>query len=578
MKVLDWAGGLFRWVGGAVVPMFARPVAPVPLAWFAHVLLVLLLLVAAYVAQNRFGWTVSVKYGPGWFKPFWLSAVGLLVYLLLWAAGVLRDLLAPVQPAAEFPDLDDAWAGVVAALEQSAIPLRDTPLYLVLGDLPGGYEPLFRAVPHGLAVGGGNPSGASLQVFANRDAIYLTVPGATLLGAQAAMSVIELVGVSATDSVNLMASIGLGGSIGLTGSVGLGSVGAGGWLGSVGRGGSVGGAGLLAGSIGGSLGAGGPLDEIRRIIQEAKERGRPLTAAEKERMRQLSDETRAKSPTRKPKDGSRSAEAMNVLQNPPLVDEAEARAEHLSALIASARWPACPVNGVLLTIPATALEKDADAQQWGLVARHDLTALERHLRLRVPVFAVVGGVETLPGGGTFFDKFAPDKATRRLGKGFPLNPDVRPEQAAAAVEQAAEFVLGELLPHSAVKLTRVTGNLPADTAENAELVRFYDAARRRGPHLGRLLSRAVGGGDRPAVFGGCYLAVVPGSNPTEAVFVKELFEKVLTTAKCVAWTPAAYARDSAFRMKALAGNAALAVLVLAVLGLAGYVGYLNFGR
>jgi hypothetical protein len=571
MKILDWAGGLFRWVAGAVAPMFVRPVAPVPLAWFAHGLLVLLLVIGAWVLHNRTGW-ITLRPDVGRFTPYWLPTVVLLVYLLLWAAAVLRDLLAPVQPTEEFPDLDAAWAGVLSALENQGIPLRDTPLYLVLGELPAGFDPLFRAMPHGLSVSGGNPSGASLQVFANRDAIYLTVPGATLLGAQAASAVIELVGVSPTESLNLMASIGIGGSIGLAGfgSLMAGSLAVGE---SMARGGRS-----IAGSIGGSIGMGGQFQEIQQIIQKAREQGRPLTAQEKERMKELSDHSRPKSRRTPTKTAPRGNEPANVLQNPPLIAEAEARMNYLCELVSSARWPASPVNGAILAVPITALDQDSSAQQWGLVARHDLNMLERYLRLHFPVFAVVGGVETLPGGGAFFDKFASDKTHRRLGKGFPLNPDVRLDQIGPAVEQVAEYVLAQLLPNAAMKLTRVTGHLASDTADNADLIRFSDAVRRRASHLGRLLSRAITGTSGKPVFGGCYLSVNLPSNPGEAVFVKELFDKVVGTSKCVAWTPDAYARDSAYRRATLLGNLALVALIILVVGLACYVGYKQFGR
>ena len=191
MSISEMAGGIARWCAGAVVPMFAKPVAPVGLAWLAHVVLAVAVLVFAFLVQRWTGW-VEVKRSPDWFKPYWLVTVALLVYLLLWAAGYLRDTLAPVRPEARYPDLDEAWEGVQSALRAQGISLQTTPLFLVLGEMPGGCEPLFRAMPHGMTVAGGNPSDWSLQIFGNRDAVFLTVPGASLLGAHSLCSVIDL--------------------------------------------------------------------------------------------------------------------------------------------------------------------------------------------------------------------------------------------------------------------------------------------------------------------------------------------------------------------------------------------------
>lgn len=573
MKMLDWAGGVFRWVGGAVAPMFVRPVPPVPLAWFAHALLVLVLLVAAYLVQwYRPDWfdLGNVPDRIGWFKRWWLTAVVLLVYLLAWAAGYLRDMLAPTKPETRYPDLDEAWAGVEAALAAQGVPLRATPVYLVLGEMPAGYEPFFRAIPHGLSVTGGTPADWSVQVFANRDAVFLTLPGASLLGAHTLLSgVVELTGASPTDSLRLVQSIGIGGSI----RAGFGSLA----MGSVRIGGGGGGAGgsLAMGSIGASIGAAlSPNQaEIERIVRKAREEGRKVTDAERERMKEL-----AGSPRGGGAGGGKAAEgAGNVLRNPALLAEAEGRVAHLCDLLAAARWPSPPASGIILAVPAAALEQEADALQMGEVVRHDLGQFERHLRLRVPVFVVVGGLETLAGGDTFFEKFAAGQSHRRLGKGFPLAPSATPEQVTRGVDGTAAWVLGDLLPYSALKLTRVTSHPAADAAENAGLFRFLDGCRRRGAHLGKLLGRGLALPDRVPGFAGCYVTAVLPSNPTEAAFAKELFAKVVGTAGSAAWTPAALDRDAAFRRAGWAANLAAAALVLVVLGLAGYVGVTKFG-
>src|SRR5215510_11834885 len=98
MGMRDMAGGLFRWAAGAVVPMFARPVAPVGLAWFVHVVLVTAIAVGLRYAQLELRVTQVIQKGPPEFRPFWLPALFLLLYALAWSATWLWQLLSPGQP------------------------------------------------------------------------------------------------------------------------------------------------------------------------------------------------------------------------------------------------------------------------------------------------------------------------------------------------------------------------------------------------------------------------------------------------------------------------------------------------
>ena len=182
------------------------------------------------------------------------------------------------------------------------------------------------------------------------------------------------------------------------------------------------------------------------------------------------------------------------MQNARLVAEANARLDHVCGLVAQARWPLCPLNGAVLAVPAVVSDRDDGAQQWGLVAREDLARAEAAFRLRFPVYTLVGGVEMLPGGFTFFERFAAEKGAQRLGKSFPLNPDLQPAAVGQEVEKAARWVFGSLLPYHVFKQTRT--DAPADSRENASLVRFLIELRRRAPRLARLVGRAVGIGAR----------------------------------------------------------------------------------
>lgn len=550
MNILGGANDIFRWALGAVAPMFARPVPPVGLAWFVHLLLVAGAGVGMYFAQLHGGITVNVGKGPAWFRPYWLPALFALAYALLWSAVRLWQLLSPNQPAADFPDIDDAWAEITAALEKAGIGIADTPIYLVFGSLPTGFDPLFRALPHGLAVTAG-ASTAPLQAFANRDGIYVAVPGASLLGYASGGGVVGVF--ESTGGGSVFKSVGVGQSVGVEQSVGA----------------SVG------GSVGSVGGGGGPFQVIQQIIREAREQNRPLTDDEKRRVRELSGTGGGGGEPARAGGGGGKDGGGSVLQDPQVVDEAAARLGHVCGLIAAARWPLCPVNGALVAVPAGVTEKDDIAQQWGLVARQDLAVAGETLKLRFPMYVLVGGVEDLPGGQLFFQRFAADQGGKRLGKGFPFNPVIRPDDVPEKVEAAVGWVFGSLLPYWAYKLTRVDGTAAAaDTRDNAGLVRFLAEVRKRGPHLARLVSRAVvTRGDEVPVFGGCYLSAVLPADPNDAKFAREFFKKVESSQGYVAWADEAFAEDAGYRRLTMLGHVALAVLAAGVLAFAGYVAY-----
>jgi hypothetical protein len=553
MVILEWLGAVFRWLAGAIVPMFVRPVSPVGLAWFVHVLLVAGLLVGAYLLRGPLNIQVNVTRGPEKLQPYWLVILVGLGYALLWAVARFWALLAPNQPTTEFPDLDEAWGKVTETLAKAGIGIADTPLFLVFGQLPHGFDNLFRALPHGLTVAGAPGSGSELQAFANRDGIYLTLPGASLLGVQDRGGLPgytdDGAGGSVYHSIGVNQSIGGGASIGasISGSIG----------------------GSIGGTFGGSVRAAGPLQEIQKIIRKANQEGRELTDAEKARVRALSGAA-PDAPARDPAGGA----VGSVLQNPNLVDEAAARLAHVCGLIAAARWPLCPVNGAILAVPMTAAEKDESAQQWGLVARQDLAVAEMATKLHFPIYVLVGGVEGVSGGQVFFERFAADKGGQRLGKGFPLNPEVQPEAVGGAAETAVGWVFNNLLPYWAFRLMRVEANVAADSRDNAGLVRFLSEVRRRGPYLSRLVSRAVVlYADQIPVFGGCYLTVFLQGEPADAKFAREFFKKVEGSQGSVAWTEEAFAEDAGYRRSTALGYLALGAILLGVLAFGGYVAW-----
>ncbi|HJZ94650.1 MAG TPA: type VI secretion protein IcmF/TssM N-terminal domain-containing protein [Gemmataceae bacterium] len=538
MKILQWIGGLF-------LPMFKRPRVSPGLIWFLHMLLIAAIAVGLWYVGRKIDITDYLGGRLPWMKPFWLSALFLLVYFIIWQAWWVWRLLQPEAAGSDFPDLDEAWGQIVSSLEKAGIGVGDTPVFLVFGRVAGADEAIFQGVPGGLAVTGGSPSGSPVRAFANRDAIFVTCPGASLLGNPATVQH-GPAGGGLDQSIRAGGGgMNLGASIGMDKSIGMGSV-------------------------------GGDIGRVQQLIRAAREQNRSLTDAERAEIRRLSEG----GPAATPQAASRPA---TLMQDPAEVEYRQARLTHLCGLIARTRWPLCPINGAMVYIPVSDCEKEEVAQQIGLIARQDVRTAEDRFRLSFPVYALLGGLEALPGGPEFLAKFAADRKGQRLGKGMPLVPDLPPDAAADQAEKTSLWVFHSLLPFWVFKLFQVerSGEGPAaSTRANAELFQFLNSVRQRGSAAARLVGRLAMPGDAgPPRFGGVYLTANAPELGAGPLFVDEFYRKVINSQPYVAWTDAAFADDARYRRMTKAGYIFLGVVVLAVLALAGYVVYdLTRGR
>lgn len=156
-------------------------------AWIARgALLAVILLCLGWL--NRWpalGLTSRVHAGR--ITNFWLPLFAFCSYALVWLGWLLyRVLSIDIGPVTtEFPDIDRAWSQAVDALERAEIHLEDTPLFLVLGSTADGDEALFQsaAIKAQVKQVPRDPT-EPLHVTANRDAIWVSCPGASVLGQQ----------------------------------------------------------------------------------------------------------------------------------------------------------------------------------------------------------------------------------------------------------------------------------------------------------------------------------------------------------------------------------------------------------
>jgi hypothetical protein len=158
-----------------------------PARWTARtfMLAIVLVILAMINHASWFGITNRIIGNIGAVRDYWLPLFFLCLYAMIWLAWWLyRVLIGDIDPVtSEFPDIDDAWAEALKKMKSEEINPDEVPLFLVLGWPSSSEEAFFRSTgiraqvkqyPH-------DPSNP-LHVTANRHGIWVTCPGASVLG------------------------------------------------------------------------------------------------------------------------------------------------------------------------------------------------------------------------------------------------------------------------------------------------------------------------------------------------------------------------------------------------------------
>jgi IcmF-related N-terminal domain len=186
---------LVCWLWGLAFPMLSEQAGAPEKAnpagrWAARTVLVAFVLLILGLVNNAsriglYNWIPHPLMGK-----IWLPLFGLCLYVLLWLGWWLYRVLSldvGIEES-EFPDIDRAWAQAMEALDRAEIRLDSTPLFLILGWNSGAEESLFQA--------GGIKAKVNqvprddkgeirpLHVTADREGVWLTCPGVSLLGQQ----------------------------------------------------------------------------------------------------------------------------------------------------------------------------------------------------------------------------------------------------------------------------------------------------------------------------------------------------------------------------------------------------------
>jgi IcmF-related N-terminal domain len=450
--------------------------------------------------------------GVAWLYPYWLPLLFLLLCALGAAGWWVWRLLGPEREPEDFPDILEAWHEARAALQQAGISLTDVPLFLVLGRPAAGAEGLFGASRLPFPVRQmPRRAGAPVQVYANEEGIFVTCPGASLLGRLAELLSGAAAATAAPADAPRVASVFDE---------------------------------PPAETAEPADGTAGPAADEALLLPDDGARA-PLAAEE---------------PARAPRP--------ELLKNTQAVERLRARLVYLGKLLARDRRPYCPANGLLVLVPFAAVATEADAAETATLGQLDLTMARAGLGVDCPVFVLVCDLETAPGFGTFLRRLPEERRQRLLGHGLPLVPDVTAAEMAGLVEAGAAW-LGRALARLVYRLLRTEepgGESAWDAArDNAALFRFVSAFEQREKYLARLLARfAVPDVGPRLLYGGCYLAATGTDPQAEQAFVVGAFRLLIENQNHVAWTPAALAEEASHRTWTTYGYLGIAAVTVAV--------------
>jgi hypothetical protein len=534
--LLAFFGGILsglRALVGLVLPVFAEAADFRNWPGWLKVLVGLLLTAGlAYLAFHVQKWTGL----DGWlgdvdrdFKPYFLASLVLLVVLFSWLLYGLWTMLARDEGAAEFPDIEAAWAQATRRLAAAGLGPADAPLYLVLGRPAAGIDALFLAAGVKEIIRTPSTGQPPLRVYAWDEAIYVTCDGASAWGTFCT----RLTG----EDENAWAGTAAEPDPAARGTIGPGAVFEG--LDPVLR------------------------SEMDALLRASKERD--LQPDEHDRLRFLAEQaTVAHAPGRRKL-------AMPETQQA----EAVRRLQFLCRLIRRDRRPWCPVNGLVVLVPWSATETDDAVRAGSGVLQRDLNAARSALQLRYPTYAVVCDLETARGFAEFRSGFPSDVLRQRIGQRLPLGPDVDAPSVPGVVAAAVQWIGLAVLPawiHRFLQLDRPDPRTAPTGASqhNRNLYLLMRAVFERGPRLAQLLSRGlppVHGpvGDPAAglpLFAGCYLAGT-GRTPEGQAFVPGIFQRVTDGQNLVSWAPEAADEDARFHRLMMLGYVAIVLLLAA---------------
>ena len=242
------------------------------------------------------------------------------------------------------------------------------------------------------------------------------------------------------------------------------------------------------------------------------------------------------------------------------------RIRYVAQLINRARYPLCPVNGVMVLVPFNLLTAPDDTMRNVQHAiKSDLSSLQETLTLKAPTVAMFTGLEQDDGFRELVRRVGPVGASKqRFGHGM----DVRSRATADELKALAAHACGAF-EDWAYTLFREDGALtrPGNTLLHSLLCTVRSQLKNP---VAELLANGFGdsSGDTDAetAFAGCYFAAT-GSSEDQQAFVRGVFDKMIDLQEDLEWTSQASKKNRNSRAILWTGVICCATLALSLVAL-----------
>ena len=556
--LLQWIGSGLKWLLGAIV----TPLAGLRkqrgfwryVRYAVHAVAVLLALTGLAWINYYFELDCVLRTPLPLLRYVWLPVMFALGYSLLWLGWYVCRAMLCDDTRSEFPDLDQAWSEAMNSVRKAGIDVARTPLYLMIGKPRGSVNDLMRAarVPLVTPPTPAESSNPPLQVFANREAIYVSCPEGSLLGRQAALfatapeiaggPITSIAAKPAADDQAVNDDVALEefpyeGTDGEAGGTALATAAA------VKRETAVAAAGLSLVE-----------ERVAQLVAEYDSATLADFGPEMAATAQLDPITLDLTAA--------------LLREPEEIELLLRRLEHVCHLIREERHPFVPVHGVLTLLPAVASDCETASHHLGELVRRDLEAIQGVIETRCPRVAIVCDLEQSPGAESLLGRFPAEQRHRRLGTRLLEHHAGQHSAGEDAIEHSLEWLRESLLTPLTYRLMESpppAGSERETVQGNIGLYRFLFRMRTRCQRLAVTLRRAAPAGNVPESFCGCYLVASGSDSQREQGFAEAVFAQLPQLTSTLAWSESALRHDRRQQRLAACGYAGLALITAALL-------------
>jgi len=243
----------------------------------------------------------------------------------------------------------------------------------------------------------------------------------------------------------------------------------------------------------------------------------------------------------------------------------QSRLQHLGQMLQRDRTPRLPVQGIVVTVSASAARTDRETRGTLLKCREDLRDLRLATGFEVPLYLGVNGLDRMPGGSAQQNQGA---WTLR----FPPLPDLDPAEIVSMYKNGIESLILGRMPCAAYtqfELDGESGDVTSALANNVRLYQWLSDLHALRGRLERLLLDGTGhAAAEPGMVAGCYLLTSGMSDAKATELSRALLKDLHSNREMATWTADAADRAAAGRNRAW---------ILFVIGVAALVGSASLG-